>query len=530
MKGKDKQENPTLEGSLLEDDQKLESMDDIYESLVDEFEQVRRCIGMYISYLNTDAALHLFREILQNAIDEFMNRKIAFEDSRIWVDIDEKTQTFTIRDGGRGIPFSKLKEVCMKKHVSTKYERTDSMKRFSGRNGVGMKVTVALTDLFQITSYRNTVSQIIEFNDGVPTVHPVNKLKNASHGLKVIIKPAEKYIGEFFVSLDMVEDYVRRLAYLIPDDLIINISGTTVDGSKRMTDYYAQGITKNVEYLSSQLEFPVTYLEIDTPDFDMEIAFSYDKSLDQSLIESYCNFVVTTEGGTHETAFLRAICEFFTKEAKNLEPNSKYEVTYEDCRKGLVGVVAGWHYDPGFEGQHKSKVNNKDFIDVGKDFIKQALGEYFQRNNGLLRKIVDLLRKNVRVRMEAVKIKGIKITKPKNALDYMGIAGFEDITDPNYSVASEILIAEGDSAVTAINNIKNRKFQAVYGVMGVVDNVYGCSLEQVLAMPIYANLVKVLGCGIGPTFNIQNLRFKKIIILTDRDLCRSQTCLTAGKV
>lgn len=117
----------------FQDDQELESMDDVYESLQNEFDQVRKCIGMYISYLHTDAALHLMREIIHNAIDEFGNRKVPFD--TIYISFDETTQTFTVKDGGRGIPFAKLKEVCTKKHVSTKYERSEIMKRFAGRNG-----------------------------------------------------------------------------------------------------------------------------------------------------------------------------------------------------------------------------------------------------------------------------------------------------------------------------------------------------------------------------------------------------------
>lgn len=500
----------------LGDDTSLESMDDVYEALQNEFDQVRKCIGMYISYTNTAAAMHLFKEIAHNAFDEHSNGKVSFSD--IFITFDESTQTFTVRDGGRGIPFAKLKDVCMKKHVSTKYERSEIMKRYAGRNGVGMKVTVALTDFFRITSNRNTVSQTIVFNDGEPTVMPVTALKHPDHGLEVSFKPSEKYLGDLFVNSEMVEDYLRRMSYLIPEGLFINYEGHPLEGKSRKIKYRNQGLVPAVNFLSASLEFPVTPITIETPDFDLDIAFSYDKSLDVPLIESYCNYVHTTEGGAHETALIRALCEFFVREAKNLEPNSKYEVSYDDCKKGLVAVVAGWHYNPGFEGQHKSKVNNDDFIKVGKECLKSALTEYFQRNNGLLRRIVGLLRKNVQVRMEANKIKGTKVAKLKNALDFMGIAGFEDISDPNYSKASEILIAEGVSAVGAIKNIRNRKFQAVYGVMGVVNNVSGCSLQQVMAMPIYANLVKVLGCGIGPSFNIANLRFKKIIIVCDSDV------------
>lgn len=117
----------------IRDDQELESLDDVYESLVNEFDQVRKCKGMYIAYEHTDAALHLFREIFQNAIDEFTARKVKFNVIKLW--FDERTQIFRVKDGGRGIPFVKLKEVCMKKHVSTKYERSEIMKRFAGRNG-----------------------------------------------------------------------------------------------------------------------------------------------------------------------------------------------------------------------------------------------------------------------------------------------------------------------------------------------------------------------------------------------------------
>ena len=509
--------NETMNGmSDLEDDSSLTSMDDVYDELQNEFDQVRKCIGMYISYMGTDAALHLFREIVHNAFDEFSSKKVPFDTVHIL--FDERNQLFSISDGGRGIPFAKLKNVCMKKHVSTKYDRSEIMKRFAGRNGVGMKVTVALSDLFEINSRRSTVSQSILFNDGEPEVKPIQSLKETDHGLTVKFIPSEKYLGEIHVSCDMVEDYLRRMSYLIPDDMKIALEVIHLDGKSRRITYTAKGLVPNVEHMSVNLEFAPIPLTIETPDFDLDIAFSYDKSIDGNLMESYCNYVHTTEGGTHEQAVIRAIAEYFVREAKNLDPNSKYEITFDDCKKGLVSVVAGWHYDPGFEGQHKSKVNNQDFLKLGKDCIKSALGEYFQRNNGTLRKIIGILRKNVQVRMEAAKIKGTKLAKPKNALDFMGIAGFEDITDPNYTKAAEILVAEGVSAVGALKNIRNRTFQAVYGVMGVVNNVHGMSLQQVMQIPVYSNFIKVLGCGIGPTFDITKLRFKKIIILTDSDV------------
>lgn len=383
---------------------------------------------------------------------------------------------------------------------------------------VGMKVTVALCDLFKIRSNRNTVSQTIIFDDGIPSVLPVEELEESEHGLDVTFKPSEKYLGEFFIKCEMIEDYLRKMSYLIPDDLAFEFHATMLDGNERDIEYTSQTLDSNVKFLSSSIEFPTTDIIIETDNFDIEICFSYDKAVDDILIDSYCNYVVTTEGGTHITACIKALCEFFVREAKNLDPNSKYEVTFDDCRKGLVIAIAGWHYDPAFEGQHKSKVTNEDFLKEGKDCLKQALSDYFQRNNGLLRKIVAFLRKNVQVRLEAAKIKGTKIQKSKNTLDYMDIPGFRDITDPNDNAAAEILFTEGRSAAGAIDNIRNRKYQAVYEVRGVATNPYGMSLQKVMTVPLYRNMVRVLGCGIGPSFNIQNLRFRKIIILTDTDV------------
>lgn len=502
--------------SELLDDVGLSSLDDVYESLKDEFEQVRKCIGMYISYMNTDAALHLFREIVNNSFDEFSNGKVPFD--TIWITFDENTQIFSVEDGGRGIPLAKLKEVCMKKHVSTKYERSDIMKRYAGRNGVGMKVTVALTDFFKITSSRNTVSQSIIFNDGIPSIGDINSLTEPAHGLLVEFKPSEKYLGELHVTSEMIEDYLRRMSYLIPEGLSIPFISRDSNGNKREILYSSKPLSDAVTFISSETEFNPVELYIETADFDIEFAFSYDMKYDSTVIESYCNYVYTTEGGCHETTLIRALCEFFVKEARNLDPNSKYEVTYDDCKKGLVAVVAGWHFNPGFEGQHKSKINNDDFISVGKSCIKKALGDYFQRNNATLRKIIAILRKNVQARLEVNKIKTPKAAKMKSALDYMGINGFDDISDPNYTVASELLIAEGVSAVGAAKNIRNRKFQAVLGVMGVIDNVYTCSLEKILTIPVFVTIIKALGCGIANTFDITKLRYKKIIILVDSDV------------
>jgi DNA gyrase subunit B len=254
-----------------------------------------------------------------------------------------------------------------------------------------------------------------------------------------------------------------------------------------------------------------------TDNFDIEVAFAYDKTLDECIINSYCNYVITTEGGYHETVAQRAICDFFVRESKKLDPNSKYEVTYEDCKAGLIIAVNCKHIDPAYEGQHKSRVSNKDVLDDGKKGLNDALYKYFNYNNALLRKIINFLRQNVRARLEAHKIKGVVTKKQTTFLDDSSIPGFYPLSDRNYSGYTELIIAEGDSAGNAINKCRNSRYQAIYATMGVVDNVYGLSVKQMMDKPIFRNLTTILGCGVGSDFDINKLKYSKIIMEADAD-------------
>ena len=146
----------------------------------------------------------------------------------------------------------------------------------------------------------------------------------------------------------------------------------------------------------------------------MDMAFSYDSTLDDMVIDSYCNYVSTKEGGYHEQACQRAICDFFSRQAKQLDPNNKYEITYDDCRKGLIVVVNCHHTNPQFEGQHKSKVDNKDIATEGRQLMYQELTKYFDSNNALLRRIIQYLRQVAKIRMESTQIKTSVLKKPTN--------------------------------------------------------------------------------------------------------------------
>lgn len=492
--------------------------DDEYLALEDEYEQIRTCLGMYISQANTEGGLHLVKEIFNNALDECVNPNSPSK--KMIMTFTERTREFTITDEGRGIPFDNLPTIASKKHTSTKFIRSEPwMKGQAGRNGVGLVVTAALTDYMSLTSYRGNKYKTMEYIDGIVEEHKPTTLKKPQTGLSVKLIPSEKYLGEMNIEMFMIEDYLRRISYLLPEDVKVKFYGEPLEGKPIKRDYVYQGLKENVEYISTTLEFPVVDIATESDDFDLLLSFSYDKTLDDMLIDSYCNYIYTKEGGTHETAAQRAVCDFFTREARKLDAEAKYEVIYDDCKKGLIMAINCRHMDPGFEGQHKSKVNNADVLKVGKNMLVAELGNYFNNNNALLRRIITYLRQISKIRMEAHKIKGIPLKKHTTFLDdaEMGLR-FKNVSDRNSTKYKELIITEGYSAFTAIEGTVNKEYQALVAVQGVTDNVHGLTVAQLMNKPIFKALIQILGCGVGKDFDITKLKYDKIIILSDSDV------------
>lgn len=508
-------------------------VDDVYEYKENEFDQIRQCLGVYIGQGGLSGALHLVNEIVTNCIDELTN--INSIGSTIQFYFNEYEGSFIIRDDGRGIPLDILHSVIAKKHYSTKFAR-EFNKYSGGQNGVGTTITAALSDHFVTTSIRDG-QELSVFMDGKELkATKINKANPKDHGTCTEFTPSPKWLGAFKITMDDVEDYLRRLSYILPKGIKLKFLGKP---AKKKTPeiartYTHQGIAANVEYLSQTLEFSPVVIQIpeitvpkedgDPEYFKMEFAFSYDRTLDDSLSESFCNYVATKEGGTHENVVQQSIAAFFVKAAKNLDPNAKYEVTTEDCRKGLIMVVNCDSSDPKFEGQHKSKVSSKTILTNGRKPIQEELGKYFDTNNGLLRKIVQYLRQISKIRQEAHKIKNVALKKPSTFLDDAELGDmFINISDRNYTGYKELIIVEGDSAISAVGAARNTKCQAIFAIRGVVPNTYGMTSEAVMAKhEVYRKLVKVLGCGIGKDFDITKLKYNAIFICTDSDVDGSQ--------
>lgn len=411
--------------------------------------------SMYIASRKTDGAIHLLKEILANAIDECTRETEYWNGKKKLINVlyEESARRITVTDNGRGIPADILVSSVMKKHTSTKTVALSEArnKKVTGLNGVGMTVCAALTDFMEVTTYRGEHSKTITLYDGELKEGPVTKMKTFKTGTTVSLIPSEKYLGPIDLKTDMVEDYIRNISYILDDDIQISFTGEkdpSVKDRKKMkyytVNYKSQGLSSAVKYMSSSLEFPPIDAKFISKDFDLTISFSYDKSLDDNMIASYSNFTITRDGGTHETAAMKAICEFFTREAKRQDPKAKHEISFDDCRRGLVLAVNLEHYNPIFIGQNKDKISNEDVLKDGKNGLVQALFNVMNNDPNKLKKVITYLRVIAKAREESHKIRGVSVRRNSTFLEDSEIDKYITVSNRNSTGYKELFIAEGD--------------------------------------------------------------------------------------
>lgn len=422
--------------------------DDQFIALRSETEAIRKARSMYIGDGGIKGALHLFKEVFNNSLDEMNNEQNSRKKiKRIYVSFSEKLQRFTVLDEGRGIPMDILKEAIMTKHVSTKnLSLSDSRnKKQTGLNGVGMTLVLALSDMMEVTTFRGIRSKKLTFLDGelVNEVDSNLKKEDQMTGTMTVFVPSKKYLGDFHIDNDMILDFLRNMSYIVEPDVELTL--TLEDAPKKHKTHImkAQGLEAAVKYMSSDLEFPPVVVKVVTDEYDLGIAFSYDKRVNNTEFTSYCNYVITDFGGSHETVAQQAICQYFTREAKRLEPNAKQEISFDDCKNGLMIAVNLEHIHPEFESQNKERVSNK-FTNDDKKLISDAIYNVMNNNGAVLKKAISYLRNVSKARQEANKIKGVKIVKQTTFLDDAEIPKFFPTTDRNANHYKELYLCEGD--------------------------------------------------------------------------------------
>lgn len=484
-------------------------------------EPVRKRPGMYIGSTGFDGVHHLIKEIADNSIDE----AIAGYATKVEVIILEDGG-ITISDNGRGIPVDKhpktglstLETVLTVLHAGGKFGG-GGYKVSSGLHGVGSSVVNALSTLMIAEVVQNGQLYRIEFERGGTKV-PFKKVgkTDRQNGTTITFYPDETIFKETVTfDYNWVVDYLRHQAYLTKGVYVSVVDKRTTE---RSAFYFEGGIQSYVKHLNIGKDVVVDdifYVEKQIEDSMVEIAVQYNDTYVE-MVKPFANNVLTPDGGTHligfRTALTRVINEYARK--SGLLKEKEDNLTGDDIREGLTAIILVKLPDPQFEGQTKNKLGNPEV----RRYVEQVMNEYFSyyldENPAVAKKIVGkaLLAARARKAARAARDNVIR----KGALDGLSLPGKLSDCSSKDPTESEIYIVEGDSAGGSAKSGRDSRTQAILPLRGKVLNVERARLDRMLSNNEIVSMIKAFGVGIGDQFDINGLRYHRIVIMTDADV------------
>ena len=484
-------------------------------------EPVRKRPGMYIGSTGFDGVHHLIKEIADNSIDE----AIAGYASKVEV-IILADGGMTISDDGRGIPIDKhpktglssLETVLTVLHAGGKFGG-GGYKVSSGLHGVGSSVVNALSTTLIAEVVKEGNLYGIEFERGATKV-PFKKIgkTDRKNGTTITFYPDPTIFKETTTfDYDWVVDYIRHQAYLTKGIYVSVVDQRT---NKRAAFYFEGGIQSYVKHLNIGKDVTtdnIFYVEKMVEDSMIEIAVQYNETYVE-LVKPFANNVLTPDGGTHLIGFRSALTRVINEYARksSLLKEKEDNLTGDDIREGLTAIILVKLPDPQFEGQTKNKLGNPEV----RRYVEQVMNEYFSyyldENPNIAKKIVGkaLLAARARKAARAARDNVIR----KGALDGMSLPGKLADCSSKDPTESEIYIVEGDSAGGSAKSGRDSRTQAILPLRGKVLNTERARLDRMLGNNEIVNLIKALGVGISDQFDINGLRYHRIVIMTDADV------------
>ncbi len=483
-------------------------------------EPVRKRPGMYIGSTGYDGLHHLIKEIADNCIDE----AIAGYATRIVVTIMDDGG-ISIYDDGRGIPVDKhtktgksaLETVLTVLHAGGKFGN-GGYKVSSGLHGVGSSVVNALSTKLIAEVRKDGKLYRQEYERGVPVADVAVVGKSTKTGTTITFYPDDTIFKET-VEFDYtwVVNYLRHQAYLTKGVYVSVIDEHT---GNRQAFYFEGGIKSYVKHLNigkDVVSDDIFYVERQIEDSIVEVAVQYNETFTE-IVKPFANNVLTPDGGTHVIGFRSALTRVINDYARKsgLLKEKEDNLSGDDIREGLTAIILVKLPDPQFEGQTKNKLGNPEV----RRYVEQVMNEYFsyylEENPNVAKKIVGkaLLAARARKAARAARDNVIR----KGALDGMSLPGkLSDCSSKDPS-ESEIYIVEGDSAGGSAKSGRDSRTQAILPLRGKVLNVERARLDRMLGNNEIVSLIKALGVGIGDQFDINGLRYHRIVIMTDADV------------
>ncbi len=500
---------------------KAEEYDSSEIRVLEGLEPVRLRPGMYIGSTGYDGLHHLIKEIADNAIDE----AIAGFANKIDITI-LNDGGIRIDDNGRGIPVdihpktgkSTLETVLTVLHAGGKFG-DGGYKVSSGLHGVGSSVVNALSTRMIAEVYREGKTHHIEFDTGKPTMElQVTKGSPRESGTSITFYPDPAIFKETTTfDYNWVSSYARHQAYLTKGILITVIDERTGD---KESFYFEGGIKSYVKRLNNGKELlsdDIFYVDKQVGDTGVEIALQYNDSYAE-IMKPFANNVLTPDGGMHVVGFRTGLTRTVNDYARknSLLKEKEDNLTGDDIKEGLTAVILVKLPDPQFEGQTKNKLGNPEVRGIVDKVMTEYFGYYLEENPAIAKKIVGKATLAARARKAARAARDNVIRK--GAFEGLNLPSkLADCSSRNREDC-ELFIVEGNSAAGSAKEGRNPQIQAILPLRGKVLNTERARLDKMLANQELVSLIKGLGVGIGDQFNIEGLRYDKIIFMTDADV------------
>lgn len=486
-------------------------------------EGVRKRPAMYIGSTGTAGFTHLLYEIIDNSIDEAIGGYCKNIVIKLYT--EEGVDVAEVSDDGRGIPVDIVKkenkpalEVIMTSlHSGAKFNN-NTYKVSGGLHGVGLTVVNALSEYVEVTIKRNSKIYRQRFSRGIPIskLEIIGSTENNETGTLIKFKVDQEIFSVKSFDTIAVNERLRDISFLNP-----NIKLTLIDNRKEEQK-------TNVYFSENGIEDFLVYLKGDTNEISEPIIFSnqvdstkitigmqYVNNYSEEII-SFINNIKTPEGGTHiigfHTALTRALRTYIDKNKIKVKAN----VEGEDTREGLIIIISLLMQNPEFEGQTKEKLGNQEVKSIVDSFLYAKLSTYFEENPNEMTKIIAKVASAAEARESAKRARDL--LRKKSIFEGSILHGkLSDCTEKDPD-KSELFIVEGESAAGSSKQGRDRFYQAILPLKGKILNVEKATEEKIFNNQELHTLVTALGTGIKESFNINNIRYKKIILLTDADV------------